>query len=329
MDSSALIQRLVEKSKEAFMLAIETYNRPSIKYRTEGFSFFICNAWELMLKAYLIKSRGESSIYYKDSPSRTLSLENCIKLVFTNEHAPVRKNLLRIVELRNISTHFIVEEYEMVYISLFQACVLNYTGKMLEYHNVDITDVVPQNFLTLSVSMRALDAQRIRAKYPGQIAERLISMENALAPEISEGNSAFAIRIEHHYYLTKSKAEATDTVRIDPSADAGVKIIKELRDPSETHKYNMKKCISEIKARLARREVKMFYRGSPTDFNSYHFSLFCKYYGIKENKKFCYAYCVNATPSYGYSQQAIDFIVDEIAKDPMHIIDNLKERIKK
>lgn len=43
--------QLIDKAKEAFVLAIEIYNKPSIKYRIEGFSFFICNAWELMLKA--------------------------------------------------------------------------------------------------------------------------------------------------------------------------------------------------------------------------------------------------------------------------------------
>lgn len=51
--------KLIEKSKEAFAVAIELYNKPTIKYRVEGFSFFICNAWELMLKAYLIKSTGK------------------------------------------------------------------------------------------------------------------------------------------------------------------------------------------------------------------------------------------------------------------------------
>ena len=66
---------MLEKSKEAFILAIELYNKPSIKYRIEGFSFFICNAWELMLKAHMIKKNGEASIYYKDHPDRTLSLE--------------------------------------------------------------------------------------------------------------------------------------------------------------------------------------------------------------------------------------------------------------
>ena len=68
-------EQLIDKAKEAFVLAIEIYNKPSIKYRLEGFAFFICNAWELMLKAYLIKREGEDSIYYKDDPERTITLE--------------------------------------------------------------------------------------------------------------------------------------------------------------------------------------------------------------------------------------------------------------
>ncbi|WP_367276185.1 DUF3644 domain-containing protein, partial [uncultured Selenomonas sp.] len=41
-----LTQKLLEKSQEAFIVAIELYNKPTIRYRVEGFSFFICNAWE-------------------------------------------------------------------------------------------------------------------------------------------------------------------------------------------------------------------------------------------------------------------------------------------
>ncbi len=69
-------------------MSIEIYNKPSIKYRVEGFSFFICNAWELMLKAHLIKTQGENSIYYPNKQNRTISLENCIKIIFTNKKDP-------------------------------------------------------------------------------------------------------------------------------------------------------------------------------------------------------------------------------------------------
>ena len=124
--AQTLQSKLIEKAQEAFVMAIEIYNKPTIKYRVEGFSFFICNAWELMLKAYMMNRDGETSIYYKDNPKRTLSLENCVKKVFTNEKSPLHRNLMKIIELRNTSTHFITEEYEMVYVPLFQACVLNF-----------------------------------------------------------------------------------------------------------------------------------------------------------------------------------------------------------
>ena len=172
-----IIDRLLDKSKEAFILAIEIYNKPTIKYRVEGFSFFICNAWELLLKAHMMNKFGKESIYYKDKPNRTITLENCLQKVFSNEKSPIRRNLEKIVELRNTSTHFITEEYEMVYIPLFQACVLNYVNKMMEFHNIDVTEVIPQNFLTLAVSMKALDENIIRAKYPEEIANRIVDVQ--------------------------------------------------------------------------------------------------------------------------------------------------------
>ena len=57
-----LAKLLVDKSIEAFIVGVELYNKPTIKYSVEGFSFFICNAWELMLKAHLLKTKGNSSI---------------------------------------------------------------------------------------------------------------------------------------------------------------------------------------------------------------------------------------------------------------------------
>ena len=102
-----LSKRLVDKSVEAFIMGLEIYNKPTIKYRIEGFSFFICNAWELMLKAHIINNDSEEAIYFKDSRDRTISLENAVETVFSDKHGSLRKNLIQIIELRNTSTHFI------------------------------------------------------------------------------------------------------------------------------------------------------------------------------------------------------------------------------
>ena len=303
-------------------MAIEVYNKPSIKYRVEGFSFFICNAWELMLKAHMINTFGNESVYYKDNPNRTITLELCVKKIFTNDKDPLRRNLEKIIELRNMSTHFITEEYEMVYIPLFQATVFNFIEKMQAFHNIDMTEIIPQNFLTLTVSYNTIDNDEIRAKYPPEIAERLIGTNEELTPIIDENNSHFAIRVNHHYYITKKKDEASAVVRIDNSADKEIKIVKQMQNPNDTYKFTAKKCCSEINKKLEKANITM-------KFNMYHFNLFCKHYEIKRNDKLCFVSRMFSQPQYSYSLQTIDFIVDEIKKDPEHIIQNLKERLQK
>ncbi len=320
-----LEERLVDKSIEAFCMAIELYNKPTIKYRVEGFSLFICNAWELMLKAHLLKSRGDESIYFKDHKNRTISLENAIKLIFTNDKDPLRLNLEKIIELRNTSTHFITEEYEMVYVPLFQACIFNFNEKMMAFHSIDMTTIVPQNFLTLSVSMKALDESEIVAKYSEPIARHFIDAKTTVDDLAINNNAKFAIRIDHRYFITKDKNKATNIVHFEKDASPGVTVVKEMQDPNNTHKYTAKSCIEAIRDRLRKERVEIFYNGNPTKFTSFHFTNFCKYYDLKRNERLCYIHKQYATPQYSYSQQMIEFIISEIKKDPAHILDNIKK----
>lgn len=321
--------RLIDKAKEAFVMAIEIYNKPSIKYRLEGFSFFICNAWELMLKAQMINKYGEDSIYYPDKPNRTISLENCVQKIFTNEKAPLRKNLEKVIELRNTSTHFITEEYEAVYIPLLQACVFNFVDKMMEFHNVDMTQIIPENFITLSVRLKSLNETEIRGKYTEQVAEKLIAVQNTLEPMIEENNNSFAIKVEHFHYATKDRSKATELYYIDKNASEGVRIIREMKNPNDTHKYNAKACIREINKRITKDGLHVMYNGAETCINLYHFNLFVSYFGLKENEKMCFTYQISRQPQYSYSQQAIDFIYDEIKKSPRTILDDLKSKLAK
>ena len=321
--------QLIDKSKEAFVLAIEIYNNPSIKYRLEGFSFFICNAWELMLKAHMINKFGEDSIYFSDKPNRTITLERCVKKIFTNEKAPLRKNLEKVIELRNTSTHFITEEYEAVYVPLLQACVFNFVDKMMEFHKVDMTQVIPENFITLSVRLKSLDETEIRGKYEKQVAEKLISVNETLQPLVEENNNAFAIRVEHYHYATKKREEATEFYYIEREAKEGGRLIKEIKNPNETHKYNAKACIKEINKRLEKSGINLLYNEKSVKLNMYHFQNFTTYFGLKENEKMCFTYQISTQPQYSYSQQAIDFIYDEIKKAPSTILNDLKNRLSK
>ena len=52
---------LVNKSIDACIAAIEIYNKPDFRYREEAFSILMFNAWELLLKARILKENRNSA----------------------------------------------------------------------------------------------------------------------------------------------------------------------------------------------------------------------------------------------------------------------------
>ena len=324
-----ITSRLIEKSQEAFIVAIELYNKPTIKYRVEGFTFFICNAWELMLKSYLITKQGENSIYYSDNPNRTISLEKCIQLIFTNNKDPLRINLEKIIELRNICTHFITEEYEQIYAPLFQSCVINYSNKLLEFFDVDITDKIPQNFLTLSIKLDRFSPETIQARYPKEIAEKLLlSFKNVEQTISSVNNSKLSILIEHSLIITKNPKMATASFSISKNAEHAAYILKEEKDMHKTHPFNLGEIIKHVNSFIKKEKIELVTLNNKNVFNKYHFNLFNQFYNIKQNPTYSYAYPVGSNTLYAYSQKLINFITEEIKKDPNGIISNLKLKVK-
>ncbi|MFH5747239.1 DUF3644 domain-containing protein [Streptococcus agalactiae] len=316
-----LSTRLVDKSIESFIMGLEIYNKPTIKYRIEGFSFFICNAWELMLKAEMLNRN--QSIYFKDNPDRTLSLEGVIKKIYSDDSTRIRLNLERIIELRNISTHYITEDYELKYAPLFQACVLNYVNELQRFHSRDVTKAISQNFLTITATYEPLSNEQIRLKYPAEIAEKFIQQANAIDVLVTEYNSdKFAIGIKQNLYITKKKSEADFIVSIANQSPSQVAILKDLKDPSETHKYSYANIISVVNDRLNKKNIKLNYKSG---FNQYVLTLVIDFYSIKSDEKYSYCHKIGKSEHYTYSQKFVDFIISEIEKDPQHFVESLKK----
>lgn len=315
-----LSKRLVNKSVEAFVMGIEIYNKPTIHYRIEGFSFFIINAWELMLKAELL-NRNES-IYFKDDLDRTLSVNNVVNKIYTDKNTRIRINLEKIIDLRNISTHYITEDYEIKYAPLFQACVLNFIKELKKFHDIDITDYIPQNFLTLSASYSPLTNEQIKLKYSPEIAEKLIKQSNEVDVLTKEYDSdKFAINIKQNLYITKKRDKADFEVKINNSSENEVAIVKDYKDPSDTHKYSYKTVITAVNTRLDKKHIKL---GYPQGFNTYVLNLFIDFYNIKQNKKYAYEHVIGNQHTFTYSQQLVDFIIAEIKKAPDKFVESLK-----
>lgn len=325
-------ERLLDKSQEAFIMAIEVYNKPTIRYRVEGFAFFICNAWELLLKARLIVTKGKVSIYYKDNPSRTISIEQTIRQIFTNDKDPLRINLEKIITLRNICTHFVTEEYEQIYAPLFQACVINYMNKLLEYFNIDITEKISQNFLTLSIRLEELSPEVIQARYPKEIADRLLlSLKDIRDTTAVINNQKLSITIEHQLVLTKNPKTATATFAFTRDAKSAAVIVNKPQDKHALYPFTVTDIISRVNTAIKKEALDFINPSCEIEkksvFNKYHFGLFADFYSLKSNPDYCYTYKVGTSGNRQqkvYNQKTIDLILAEIRKAPQSVIQKLK-----
>lgn len=106
-------------------------------------------------------------------------------------------------------------------------------------------------------------------------------------------------------------------------------------DPTSRYPYRTKKLIELVNRNLKRRSVSFVYRDDRNaKFNKYHFSLFVGCYDMKQDERYCHDLSLSeeqrkGSHSYIYSEKAVTFIVDEIAKDPQHIIQKLRDKMKR
>lgn len=312
MADNNLYMQLLQKSQEAFIMAIEIYNKPTLKYRVEGFAFFICNAWELMLKALILKRDGEKALYYHDKENRTISLRDCVGKIFTNENDPLRKNLECIIDLRNTGTHYITTEYEFIYAPLFQSCVKNYTDKLLQFHDMDITKMVSSHFIQLSVSTLTESPEEIIAKYGDHIGGRFNEYSNKINTMIdTESSTVFAVPIIHYYHITKDRnnPDSSPVHVVGKDMDAtNIRIVKQPMDITNSYPFTVKTIIFEVNKRFER-------LGITSKFNSSTFKDLCQKFNWKQEPRLAYLHVLGNQAQYTYSQQVIDLIVMEFTKD--------------
>ena len=282
--------------------------------------FFVCNAWELLLKSYIIKIYGISSIYYKDKPDRTISLSDCTKKVFTNDKDPVRKNLEIIVDLRNTSTHFIIQEIENIYLPFLQANTLNYSQKMFDLFNIDITKRLETSFLSLITNTTEASETDILSRYGNEIFNKYKKLKNDATTLLeNENNNKLAININLNLKVVKNIKDAQLTFSIAENAKDAIYFIDKVKDINTSYPYSQKSARELIMKNLKRKNMEI-------NLHQTNFGLICNKFNLKNNEDYFYFHSL--TKRYACSQKLIDFVTNLIVNDP-NIIEKLKQENKK
>lgn len=310
---SGLKGQLVEKSVDAYVLALETINRLSIKYRIESFTHLVCNAWKLLLKARVLDvQNSRDAIYYKTKrgePMRTISLRDALAKVIPNEKEPLRRNLEVVADLRDEAMHFVISEVPNDILLLFQACVINYHKKINEWFDLSLSDRVSVGMMTivydLSPGSFDLGSSAVKRRLGKDVAAYLHRMQKQIQSEYGELDSAseFSIGVEYKLALTKKPGEADIFFNSGTAGKPGT-FVHIAKDPSISHPFRQKELLAALKAPPF---------GLATA-NQHDIQCISSVYGVRKRPDWFYKGTVAGSPAQ-YSNAFLVWIGDRVKQD--------------
>jgi hypothetical protein len=259
----ALSTKFIEKSEAALVAAVEIYNKPSFRYREETFALLAINAWELLLKARLLKSaandpksirvyeprrtkagRTSKKMYLKRNRAgapMTLSLSACIAVLdrdtATRLNPEIKANLEALVAVRDNAAHYI------------------HASPVLARQVLEVASATVRNFITLSKSWFARDFsdslslilplsfvnadRNIDSIVVTHGENRLIKYLQGLAAQESQPDSPYAVAIRIQVKFERSKLPTASKVQVTNDPDA-VKVVLTEQDVRERYPWDYK-----------------------------------------------------------------------------------------
>jgi hypothetical protein len=306
---------LMENSVEAYILALETINRLSIKYRVETFTYLICNAWELLLKAKILADAGnDRNAICRGKKKRgerreSLSLRECLDHVIPNKSAPERRNVECIADLRDEAVHLVLSGVPTDVLCLFQACVINYHSRLKEWFGVSLSDRVHVGMMSIVYDLEPhrgdMTDKRLRRELGREAAEFLASYCARIKNEFDQLKRPleFSVGIEYRLALTKNRDDADIVLSQGIAAGTAVRIVEIPKDPSKSHPYRQK-------------EVKEMVAGAVRGLTINQYDIQCvnKAYSVKKRPEYFYQGKVKGCPAQ-YSQAFVDWLILQHERD--------------
>lgn len=303
-----LTKKLLEKSKSAFLLSLEIYNKPTIEYKTESFSILFTNAWELLLKAYVVQT-GEGrklSIFRRKKRNQkreSLTIDECIRKIFTNELNPVRKNIEYISDIRNESVHLIIEDLNPYFSRVFQRGVLNYLEYIEKWFNIDLSAKFKPGLISLISDKGAFkDISVLKQRVNNEDLQSINSWIKRFEELEKLGDKA-TIPITYSIAIIKNPKKADIVLSAGAKGKEAI-ILERYRDIDKAHPHRRKEVMEKVYKHLK----------TGIKFTTYDFESYCFGRGIKKSSLNEYYW----KPKYGsgqYSQKFVDEIVTFVNSD--------------
>lgn len=267
---------IVDKSIAACCGAIEIYNKPVVSHREETFAILVVAAWELLLKARLIKENGNQlqaiyeteAVKLKDGkPSKrrairrnragnpiTISVSAAIERTSALSTKPLdaacKGNLELLVDVRNNAVHFVNDDRDLAtrVHEVGVAALRNYATALADWFQHDISSL---RFAILPLSFDGAVAAQVvpAAKRSQQTKNLLAHMDRAIAEASTSSDGRFAVSLRVETRIVG--AGTADAVAIKLGRGPGA-VLVELTDAEFLKRWphDHKQMVTLVKKRL-------------------------------------------------------------------------------
>jgi hypothetical protein len=321
---------LLEAAAQEFQLAIELFNRPTTPNRVDGFVVHFCAAWEKMLKARLVKEKGEEAIWEGGKERKSRSLRKVLSDVYAAQDS-VRLNVEYIHDLRDETMHYVLPELGPIASRYFQSGVMNFFREYLALAGYPPMEVSGVGLLSLvfdgTEPYQATLVQRYGIERATYILSRIERLEHE-AEKVDDNRFAIPLHLSIGFVDKRSQPEQTI------AGIAGVMpiVVNKPVDPKKSHPLEAKQVVIEVNKRLKNRfnedALRKLLGRAKAEFNIHDFSSISSMEGWKDNSN-KYHFDHGTIVQHTYSDACVDFIMEKLAKDGEYLKRAKKKEVEK
>lgn len=335
------VKKCLEKSRDSALLAVETYNKPAINFKSGAYIVLMTISWTALLHAYFLKNKikpyhKENNRFIKrDGDFYYWELGTCVKKYFENQVSnPIRKNLEFFIPLRNMIEHKSIPEIDSDIFAECQSLLLNF-DKIME-KEFGLTYCIRESLsfaLQLYPSSKSLNNAVVENPSSKSIVDFIKSYRSSITTDVLNTGEysfkAFLIQVANHESKNTLPIQFVAYDKLDEAQKNNIKRVATLvKDKfiqvavSNKDKIKPNDVVKKVQAGLG--NIRITKNGREKDkFNTdTHTRCWKKYNarpinGTENPERTISKYCVydSLNNNYGYTEDWVDFLIEEMAKE--------------
>lgn len=300
-------ERLI-RSREAMMMAVQIFNSPHLKFRTEQFAVLAIIAWTYLLHEYHETELSESILR---SDGLTVSLQDLLDRKTSPLSKNMIKNLLAIKEIRDEVEHRLFGKSDQNWLGLFQACCVNFENTICDLFGKDLS---LQSHLNFALQFARVSMAQVSETQELAIPANIQTLDARLNGNLDESDwKSLEYKFRVVYTMDGSSKSGANIKFVSPDSDEG----------QEIHNVLVKNRIADDMFPFKPSAVVAAVRAKVPDFSMHTHTLAWKKHKVRPNNnakkpsQTNKTYCVyhSAHRDYTYSQAWIDFLTETYAED--------------